>query len=179
MSSDTLSPADAARAAARRTVSPRADALAERLERGARALAELASALSDTQWTTPIPHDGRTVGVVVHHVASVYPVEIQLAQTVAGGMPITGVVPADIDTMNAQHAKEHATTTRAEAIALLRKNAAVAAAAIRALSDAELDRAAPASLYGDAPLTSQFILEDHAVRHSYHHIAKIRALLGV
>jgi hypothetical protein len=179
MSPETVSPAEAARAAVRRAVSPRADALAERLERGVRALAELASALSDAQWSTPLPHDGRTVGVVVHHVASVYPVEIQLAQAVAGGMPITGVVPADIDAMNAQHAREHAHTTRAEAIGLLRQNAAVAAAAIRALSDAELDRAAPASLYGDAPLTAQFILEDHAVRHSYHHLARIRALLGV
>lgn len=179
MSSDTLSPADAARAAARRTVSPRADALAERLERGVRALAELASALSDAQWHTPMGHDPRTIGVVVHHVGSVFPIEIQLAQIIAGGMPMTGVVPADVDAMNAKHAQEFAGVTRADAVALLRKNAAVAAAAIRALSDAELDRAAPASLYGDAPVTAQFVLEDHAVRHSYHHLSKIRARLGV
>jgi hypothetical protein len=31
------------------------------------------------------------------------------------------------------------------------------------------------SLYGDAELTCQFILEDHAVRHSYHHLARLRA----
>ena len=55
--------------------------------------------------------------------------------------------------------------------------AAAAAAAIRALSDAELDRAAPVSLNSDAPLTCQFMLEDHAVRHSYHHLAKIKAAL--
>jgi len=35
--------------------------------------------------------------------------------------------------------------------------------------------AAPISLYGDAPLTCQFMLEDHAVRHSFHHLAKLRA----
>jgi hypothetical protein len=45
------------------------------------------------------------------------------------------------------------------------------------LSDAELDSAAPLSLNADAPLTCQFMLEDHAVRHSYHHLAKIRAAL--
>jgi hypothetical protein len=61
---------------------------------------------------------------------------------------------------------------------LLASNSAVAAAAIRALSDAELDRAAPVSLNSDAPLTCQFILEDHAVRHSYHHLARIRAALA-
>jgi hypothetical protein len=49
------------------------------------------------------------------------------------------------------------------------------AAAVRALTDAELERAAPASLYSDAPVTCQFMLEDHAVRHSYHHLARIRA----
>jgi hypothetical protein len=52
-----------------------------------------------------------------------------------------------------------------------------AAAAIRALSDHELAQAAPVSMYADAPLTCQFVLEDHAVRHSYHHLARIRAAL--
>jgi hypothetical protein len=33
------------------------------------------------------------------------------------------------------------------------------------------------SLNADAPLTCQFFLEDHAVRHSYHHCARIRAAL--
>jgi hypothetical protein len=42
------------------------------------------------------------------------------------------------------------------------------------LSDEDLDRAAKVSLYDDAPLTCQFVLEDHAVRHSYHHLALIR-----
>jgi hypothetical protein len=48
----------------------------------------------------------------------------------------------------------------------------------RALSDEELDRAATVSLNADAPLTCQFFLEDHAVRHSYHHLARIRAALA-
>jgi hypothetical protein len=30
------------------------------------------------------------------------------------------------------------------------------------------------SLYEDAPVTCQFVLEDHAVRHSYHHLAGIK-----
>ena len=75
----------------RSTVSQRARDLADRLEQGARELAAFASALTDTEWQTRIPKDGRTVGVVVHHVASVYPLEIQLAQTLAGGKPVHGV----------------------------------------------------------------------------------------
>src|SRR5215212_2944656 len=69
----------------------RANALAERLEQGAQALATLASGLSDAQWQTHIPGDGRRVGVVVHHVATMYPLEVQLAQTLAAGNPISGV----------------------------------------------------------------------------------------
>jgi hypothetical protein len=33
-------------------------------------------------------------------------------------------------------------------------------------------------LYGDAPLTCQFFVEDHALRHSYHHLAKLRRVLA-
>jgi len=152
----------------------RADALADRLEQGARALAAFASSLTDAEWKVRTPHDGRAVGVIVHHVASVYPIEIQLAQTVADGKPVTGLTMDDIDAMNARHAAEHAGVTRQAALELLRANSAAAAAAIRALSDEQLAQAAPVSLYGDAPLTCQFVLEDHAVRHSYHHLARLR-----
>lgn len=156
----------------------RANALAERLEQGARNLEAAAAALTETQWSTRIPGDGRTIGVVVHHVATMYPLEIQLAQALASGKPIAGVTWDAVAQINATHALEHTAVTKAEAIELLRRNSVAAAAAIRALSDAELDRAAPVSLNADAPLTCQFFLEDHAVRHSYHHLARIRAALA-
>ena len=152
----------------------RASALADRLERGAGALAAFASSLTDAEWHTPIPGDGRKIGVIVHHVASVFPIEIQLAQTLAGGQPVTGVTMDDVHAMNAAHAGEFDGVTKEAALDLLRRNSAIASEAIRALSDEDLDRAAEASLYSHAPITCQFMLEDHAVRHSYHHLAKIR-----
>jgi hypothetical protein len=154
-----------------------AAALADRLEQGARALADFASGLTDAQWRTRVPHDGRTVGVVVHHVASVYPIEIQVAQAVTGGQPVTGLTWDDIHTMNAGHATDNAAVTKEAALGLLRRNSAAAAAAIRALSDEHLSRACAHSLYDDAPITCQFMLEDHAVRHSYHHLAILRRTL--
>jgi hypothetical protein len=157
--------------------SRRSDALAERLEQGARALAALARTLSDEQWRTRIPGDGRPIGVVVHHVASMYPLEMQLAQGLASGKPITGVSSDTVHEINAKHAIEHAAVTREAALELLQDNSVAAAAAIRGLGDEELDRAATVSLYADAPLTCQFFLEDHPVRHSYHHLARIRAAL--
>ena len=156
----------------------RSEALAARLEAGAKALAAFAAALSETEWQTRVPRDGRKIGVVVHHVASVYPIEIYLAQLLASGKPVTGVDWDAVHAMNRDHAKENDAVTKEATLALLANNSAVAAAAIRALSDVELDRAAPVSLNSDAPLTCQFMLEDHAVRHSYHHLARIRAALA-
>jgi hypothetical protein len=157
-------------------MSKRSNALAERLEQGASSLATLATKLTDAEWQSRVP-DGRKIGVVVHHVASMYPLEIQLAQALAGGKAIEGVTWDDVHALNANHANENDAVTKEQALELLRRNSAAAAAAIRALGDEELDRAAPVSLNFDAPLTCQFFLEDHAVRHSYHHLARIRGAL--
>lgn len=158
-------------------MSKRSYELARRLELGALALEAFASSLTEFEWQSRVPGDGRKIGVVVHHVASVYPIEIQLAQTLAKGESVEGVTWDVINKMNAAHAKEFDGVSKEVAIQLLRQNSAAAAAAIRALSDDELDKAAPVSLNANAPLTCQFILEDHAVRHSYHHLARIRTAL--
>lgn len=156
----------------------RSEALAGRLESGAKALAEFAATLSEAEWQTRVPKDGRKIGVVVHHVASVYPLEVQVASSLAAGQPIAGVTWDAVAAMNAGHAKENDGITKGAALALLATNSAAAAAAVRSFTDEELDRAATVSLNSDAPLTCQFMLEDHAVRHSYHHLAKIRAALS-
>ena len=155
----------------------RSNALAERLEHGAQALAECASALTTAEWQTPVRKDGRKIGVIVHHVATMYGLEIQLAQQIAGGNPVEGVTADVVDDVNARHARENDAVTKEATIELLRRNSAAAAAAIRALSDDQLDNNGRVSLYSDAPLTCQFFLEDHAVRHSYHHCAGIERTL--
>ena len=106
-----------------------------------------------------------------------YPIEIDIALKAARGEPIVGVTWDVVADINAKHAAAEEDVTKEAAIAFLRRNSAAAAAAIRALDDEQLDIAVPVSLNGDAPLTTQFVLEDHAVRHSYHHLAKIKAAL--
>ena len=160
------------------TSSARAEALAARLEEGAEALVELAKGLTEAEWQTRGSADRRKIGVVVHHVASMYPIEIELAQQLGRGEPVTGVTWDVVHEINVRHQEEQAKVTKEVAIELLERNSAAAAAAIRELTDAQLDTAASNSLYGGAPLTCQFMLEDHAVRHAYHHLAKIRQTLG-
>ncbi len=156
----------------------RANALADRLERGVSALTEFARMLTTSEWKVAVPKDGRSVGVVVHHVASVLPTEIHLAQVLANGKPVTGVTMNDIHEANGAHARDNADVTKDEALRLLKRNSEAAVVVIRSLTDEQLDCAAPVSLYEDAPLTTQFMLEDHAVRHSYHHLTLLRAALG-
>lgn len=162
-------------------VNRRAELLADRIEEGAARLADFAGGLSDPEWSTPVIEggkQGRTVGVIVHHVASVYPIEVDLARAVAAGNAVTHVTWEAISELNAKHAAEHVTITKAEALELLRRNSEEAAAAVRQFTDAELDRAAPFSPSFGAPVTAQFVLEDHAVRHSWHHLARLRKVVA-
>jgi hypothetical protein len=122
--------------------------------------------------------DRRTAGVIVHHVASMYPIEVGLAQAVAGGKAAPEVTWELVADINAKHAQDQAGTTKAAALELLRRNSREAAAAVRAFTDEELDRAAPVGLSFGAPVTAQFIIEDHALRHSWHHLAGVRRALG-
>jgi hypothetical protein len=156
----------------------RANAIAARIEQGAEALAAFAESLSEAEWRTVIPNEERTAGVLVHHVAGWAPALIDFCQGLAAGQPITGVTWADIAQMNAQHAKEHAAPDQRETVAMLRTNGKLAADKVREFTDEQLDNAAPVCLYWDTPLSAQWWIEYHAVRHSYHHLDSIQAALN-
>lgn len=152
-------------------MSKRAEALAQRVAQGHQELVASVKGCSEAQWQTYLPDEDRSVGVLVHHIASALPVEIDLVKALASGKPITGVTLDMVDQMNAHRGKD-------ETLKLLKHNSEMAIAAIRALSDKELDRAAPVSLHADAPLTTQYFIEDHPLAHSFHHLAAIRAAIG-
>lgn len=160
-------------------ITGRAESLADRIEEGAAGLSAFAEGLSEEEWRTPVSAtDRRSVGVIVHHVASVYPIEIDLARAIASGKAVTDVTWDVVAELNAKHAQDQAEVTKAAALELLRRNSGEAAAAVRAFTDEELDRAAPFSLSFGAPVTAQFVIEDHALRHGWHHLARIRTALG-
>jgi hypothetical protein len=160
-------------------VGRRAESLADRIEEGAAGLAAFAEGLSEEEWRAPVSAtDRRSVGLIVHHVASMYPIEIDVARAIASGKAVTDVTWNVVAELNARHAHEQVGVTKAAALELLRRNSREAAAAVRAFTDEELDRAAPFSLSFGAPVTAQFVIEDHALRHSWHHLARIRTALG-
>lgn len=161
------------------TKSRRAAALADRIEQGAAGLAAFAEELSEAEWLIPVSStDKRSVGMIVHHVASVYPLEIKAAKAIANGNAVTDVTWEVISEMNAKHATNQASITKEATLDLLRRNSREAAASVREFTDKQLDQAAPFSLSFGAPVTAQFVIEDHALRHSWHHLARIRKAIG-
>jgi len=123
-------------------------------------------------------NDRRTAGVLVHHVATMYPIEIDVARSVGSGKAVTDITWEVVAQFNAKHAEEKTAVTKAEALELLRQNSRKASDAVREFTDEQLDRAAAFSLSYGAPVTSQFVIEDHALRHSWHHLWRIRRTLG-
>ena len=160
-------------------MSTRANQLADRIEEGAALLAAVAQDLTPEQWATPVRPDGRTVGVIVHHVANMYPIELDVVRSALAHEVISDVTWEVVAGINAAHAAEHAGVTKEAALSLLAQNSAAAAREVRGLSDADLDRAVPFSLSYDAPVTVQYIIEDHPMRHPWHHLARIQRTLGV
>ena len=114
---------------AKKTISPagnsgsrRAALLADRIEEGAAFLAAFAEGLSEAEWRAPVSDsDHRSVGVIVHHVATAYPIEIDLARAIASGKTVTDVTWEVVAQLNAKHADEQADVTKTAAIELLRQ----------------------------------------------------------
>jgi len=78
---------------------------------------------------------------------------------------------------NAKHAQEFANCTKAETIALHKKNAAEAAAIVRGLSDAELDNKGVV-LQGMPPMSAGDLAGGLMVGHIDEHLNSIRAAVG-
>jgi len=157
----------------------RAEALADRIEKGAVEFANFARHLSEAQWRAVVPHDGRSVGTIVHHVGFQYPIEMDVVRAATSGAPITEVTWEVVAKINADHAAANPAPSKAESIALIEQNGRRAAQEVRDLSDAQLATAVPFSLSYGAPVAGQFIVEDHPLRHPWHHLAKIRVALGI
>jgi len=156
----------------------RSEMLAERVAQAHQDLLDLCLELDDEAWQTRLPGDGRTVATVVHHVATMLELEKNFIEQLASGEPIQGLTRAKLDGSNAQHAEQHPNPTRKEALDLMRRNSGKVLSTIRGLSDAELDRASPVSLHWNAPLTTQYFIEEHPLNHSYEHVAAIRSAIG-
>ena len=159
-------------------MSNRADQLAQRVAEGAQHLIDFASGLTDEQWHTRCGGENRTVGTLVHHVGTMYPIEADVVNTLAANGSAPGVTWDVVDSINSDHASTNGAASKQAAIDLIRTNSVVAVDAVRALTDEQLDRTAPNDLHWLAPMTVQFFVEQHPIAHPYIHLQSIKAALG-
>jgi uncharacterized damage-inducible protein DinB len=152
--------------------------LAERFERINDEIMAIVEACSDEQWATIVPEEGRTVGVVCHHVGERYGFQTRLAQALSTG----AAGPPDnieaVNVANAQHMERYANCTKDEALELLRRNGAATKAFVEALTDEQLEREGRLVLYGDRPVTARIVIEGRLLGHPRSHIQGIRKVLG-
>jgi hypothetical protein len=150
--------------------SERAASLADALATvNAEAIA-FAQSCTDGQWRTLVPGEGWPVGVVIHHIAEGHANGLRWLETMASGTPVTDSGP-DIDEWNVEHAIRCADVGVVETVALLAQNGARVEAAIRQLTDDQLDRTAPFGPAGGRALPAEqmaAVTAQHARGHLDH-----------
>lgn len=154
----------------------RAQALADQVAQASQALLAAVRRCAEAEWQQPSQGDGRTIGVLVHHVASTHAGIIALAQQVAAGQALPPLTWEMTHQINADHAREHANCAMSETLGLFQRNSAAAADAIRDMSDAQLDRTSTWPV--DGAVSVQRLIELHLIDHAREHLATITATLG-
>jgi hypothetical protein len=154
-------------------MSARAESLAKQFEAKAAEMTAVIKGLSDADWKKTTAAEKWSVGVTAHHVAGGHEGILGIVKTLAAGQSIPNFTMDMLDAMNATHAKEQAGCTKAETLALHEKGAAAAAAVVRGLSDAELDKNGTV-LVGVPPMTTQQAIEGILINHINDHMGSIR-----
>jgi len=154
----------------------RSEALAKKFEGKAEEATQAFERLSEADWRKTTAAEKWTVGVVAHHIAVSHETLGNLIKAVAAGQGPN--VPMDaIHAMNAKHAQEHASCTKAETIALHRKNAAAAATLVRGLDDSALEQSANV-IAGMPPMSAGQLAGGLLVGHIDEHLKSIQATVG-
>jgi hypothetical protein len=159
-------------------MSERAATLAATFEQSHDTLIATVEGCSDEQVRLITEAEGWPVAVAAHHVAAACPTLFGLAQLVANGQPLPDVTMDMIDAVNAKHAEEFFSVSREETLAELRTQVAATVAAIRSLTDEQLDRTAPMALVGGALWSTADIIERILIGHPQQHGDSIRATLA-
>jgi PhnB protein len=160
-----------------KAASARAEAIASQFEAKVREAEDTIERLSGADWKQVTAGEKWPVGVTAHHAAEALEPISHMITAVAAGQAIEGFTMERIDAMNAQHARDFAGCTKRETIELLRRGAALAARAVRALSDADLARKGHV-VEGMPPMSVEEIATAGLLGHLDEHFGSIRKTAG-
>ena len=152
--------------------SERALALADDFARANEEALAFARQCTDEQWALTVPGEGWTVGVVLHHIAEGHAHGQRWLGDMASGRGVSETAE-EIDRENAAHAVRTEAAGQADTVSLLEVTGARLEAAMRSLSDAELDRHSPFGPAEGRPLPTEQ-LAAVAARHTREHLAHAR-----
>ena len=155
----------------------RGETFATQFEVKVKEAATLLEKLSDADWKKMTAAERWTVAATAHHVASSYEPVTHIIKTIAAGQALPHFTRQLLDEMNAQRAKEFAGCTKPETIALHKKGAAAAAAAVRGLSDAVLAKTGTVFM-GMPPMSAEEMVKGALLGHIDEHFGSIRKTIG-
>jgi hypothetical protein len=160
---------------------PRSAELAEQYESAHDEFVRLVESLSPDQWHLTGKNfpkriddedEGRSVGIIAHHVATNGDWIIERIQTMLAGGPLA---PVNMRTINAEHARNNATVTKDDVLRLLRASKPRISNAVRAIPDNQLDieRSTPAG-----PMSAAQRVERVLIGHMKQHQGSIEAAIA-
>jgi hypothetical protein len=155
----------------------RAEEMAKQFEAKVQEATGVMEKLSDAEWKKVTSAEKWPVCVVAHHIAGAHEIIGGIVKTIASGQPGPNIKMDDLHAGNAKHAQDYATCTKAETLALHKKNAAAAAALVRGLEDKDLDRSGTV-INGAPPMSAAQLAGGLLVGHIDEHLGSIRATVG-
>jgi hypothetical protein len=159
------------------TMAGKSEALAKQFETKVQEATAVLEKLSDADWKKVTAAERWSVGVTAHHVAGGHAGIAQIIKTVADGQSVGQFTMDMLHAMNAKHAEEFGNCTKAETLALHKKNAATAAAVVRGLSDEQLTKSGTV-LTGNPSMTVEQIVTGILINHIDDHFGSIRKTVG-
>lgn len=156
--------------------SERSGELADDFARANAEAVAFAHACTDEQWALTVPGEGWAVGVVLHHIAEGHAHGVRWLGEMASGRGVTATAES-IDKENAAHAVRAEASGRDETVSLLGVYGSQLEEVLRALSDEELDRAAPFGPAGGRALRTEDLAAVPA-RHTREHLSHARGAVA-
>jgi len=154
----------------------RGETLAKQFETKAQEATSVIEKLSDADWKKVTSAEKWPVGVTAHHIASAHQGIGGIMKAIADGKSGPNIPMDALHQMNAQHAKDFASCTKAETLELHKKNAAASAALLRGIDDAAFDRSA--TVFTGAPAMSAAQMAGILCSHIDEHLGSIKATVG-
>ena len=154
----------------------RAEQLAGEFDQANQELIACIEGVSDDDLRLACGGDERSVAVVAHHVASGHLPISEWVQTIANGQPIS-VDLAMVQDANRAHAEANVNAARDEILAALRTNGDAALAVLRGLTDEQLARVVPITLFGGQDMSAADVAEKVLIGHVRGHLNDIRGAI--